>query len=68
MGFLAFGILMIVVGVILAFTNVLGLGGLGDSFVWVGWICLGIGIILAILHFVMGPRRTVVERETRRTI
>lgn len=69
MGFLAFGILLIVAGVLLAFTNALGLGGLGDTFVWLGWICLGIGVILAILHFVMGPRRTtVVERDYRRTL
>lgn len=68
MGFLAFGILLIVVGVLLSFTNLLGLAGLGGSLQWIGWICLGIGVILAILHFVMGPRRTVVEREYRRTI
>lgn len=68
MGFLAFGILLIVVGVVLSFTNLLGLAGLGGSLAWIGWICLGIGVILAILHFIMGPRRTVVERETRRTL
>ena len=67
MGFLALGILLIVVGVLLAFTNALGFAALGGTLVWLGWICLGIGIILAILHFVMGPRRTtVVEREYRR--
>ena len=54
------------IGVILAFTNLLGFAALGGTLVWLGWICLGIGVILAILHFVMGPRRTVVEREYRR--
>ena len=67
MGFLAFGIVLILVGIVLAFTNVLGFAALGGTLVWLGWICLGIGVILAILHFVIGPRRTtVVEREYRR--
>jgi hypothetical protein len=66
MGFLSLGIVLILIGIVLAFTNALGFAALGGSLVWLGWICLGIGIILAILHFVMGPRGTVVEREVRR--
>lgn len=66
MGLLAFGIVLILVGIVLSFTNVLGLAGIAGSLVWLGWICLGIGVLLAILHFVMGPRRaTVVERRYR---
>lgn len=57
MGLLAFGIVLIVLGVILAATNLLGFAALGGTLVWLGWICLGIGIVLAILHFLMGPRR-----------
>ena len=68
MGFLTFGIVLILVGVVLAFTNALGFASLGASFVWIGWICLGIGVILAILHFAMGGalrRTTVIERRGR---
>lgn len=70
MGFLALGILLIVVGVVLAFTNAFGFAGLGGTLVWLGWISLGIGVLLAILHFVMGPRRSgyVVEREYHRPL
>lgn len=70
MGFLTFGIVLILVGVVLAFTNALGFAALGGTFVWIGWICLGIGVILAILHFAMGGSRrtTVVEREYRRPL
>jgi amino acid transporter len=67
MGFLSLGIVLIVVGILLAFTNLMGFAALGGALVWLGWICIGIGIILAILHFVLAPRRTtVVEREVRR--
>lgn len=66
MGFLALGIVLIILGVVLSFTNLFGFAGLGGSLVWIGWICIGIGLVLAILHFVMGPRRTtVVERRYR---
>lgn len=67
MGFLAFGIVLILVGIVLAFTNALGFAALGGTLVWLGWICLGIGVILAILHFAMGGTRrtTVIERRGR---
>lgn len=67
MGMLGVGILLIVLGVLVAATNAFGLAEIGATFVWLGWICLAIGVVLAILHFAMGPRTTVIERE-RRTI
>ena len=65
MGLLAFGIVLILIGVVLAATNLLGLAILAGPLVWLGWVTLGIGVILAILHFALGPRRTVIERERR---
>lgn len=67
MALLGLGILLVVVGLIMAFTNVFGFAGLGGSLIWLGWVVFAVGVVLAIIHFVMGPRRgTVIER--RRTI
>ena len=60
MGLLAFGILLVIIGLALGVTNFLGLGLLADEFWWIGWLIFGIGLILAIVHMAMGPRRTVV--------
>ena len=65
MALLGLGILLVIVGLLLSFTNALGLAGLGDEFVWIGWIVFGVGLLLAIIHFVMGPRRTVVYERRR---
>ena len=67
MGLLTLGIVLVLVGLILAFTNVLGFAGLGSAFVWVGWLCVAIGVVLAIVHLVAG-RRTVVVGDRRRGI
>lgn len=52
MRFLELGIVLLLIGVVLSFTNVLG--GLGGGLMYVGWICLAVGLILAIVHFVGG--------------
>jgi hypothetical protein len=68
MGMMAFGILLVVVGLVLAFTNVLGLAELAQPLVWLGWVCLAIGIVLALIYAFGARRRDViVERDyTRR--
>lgn len=68
MGMMALGIVLVVVGLILAFTNVLGLAELAQPLVWLGWVCVAIGIVLALIY-AFGARRTggtVIEREYRR--
>lgn len=65
MGLLALGIVLILLGIIFSFTNLLGLAGLGDNIQWLGWVVLAIGVILAIVHFVMAPRREVVYERRR---
>ena len=68
MALLTFGILLVVLGLILAFTNAFGIGAIGGTLMWLGWICVGIGVILAVVHFVTAGRRrdVVVEHEYRR--
>lgn len=70
MGMLALGIVLVLVGLVLAFTNVLGLATLAQPIIWLGWVCVAIGIVLAVLYFVGGARRrdVVVEREYRRPL
>ena len=59
MRLLILGITLIVIGLLLSFTGIVPLGG---ALTYVGWIVLAIGVVLAILHFVMGPRGTVIDR------
>lgn len=67
MGMMAFGILLVLVGLVLAFTNVLGLAELSQPLIWLGWVCVAIGVVLALIYLVAGRRRdVVVEREYRR--
>ena len=67
MGMLAFGIVLLVLGVVLSATNFLGLAELSGPFVWIGWVAIAIGLVLAILHFVTaGTRRTDTVIEERR--
>lgn len=65
MGLLALGILLVVVGLILSFTNAMGFAPLGDNLVWLGWVVFAVGVILAVIHFVMAPRRDVVVERRR---
>jgi hypothetical protein len=65
MGLLALGIVLILVGILFSFTNLLGLAGIGDNLQWLGWVVLAIGVVLAIVHFVMAPRRDVVVERRR---
>lgn len=68
MGMMAFGILLVVVGLLLAFTNALGLAELAQPLVWLGWVCVAIGVVLALIYAFSGRTRrdVVVEREYRR--
>lgn len=68
MGMMALGIVLVVVGLLLAFTNLLGLATLAQPLIWLGWLCLAIGIVLALVSLVAGRRRegVVVERHYRR--
>jgi protein-S-isoprenylcysteine O-methyltransferase Ste14 len=69
MGLLALGIVLILLGIVFSFTNLLGLAGIGDNLQWLGWVVLAIGVILAIVHFVTaGRRRDEVVVERRRGI
>lgn len=66
MGLLAFGIVLLVVGIVLAFTNLLGLAALAAPLTWLGWVAIALGLVLAILHFVTAGRRDEVVVEERR--
>lgn len=68
MGLLTLGVVLVLVGLIMAFTNVFGFAGLGGSLMWIGWVLVALGVILAIVHLVMGPRRRAVVYERRRGI
>lgn len=62
MGLLSLGIILVLVGLVLAFTNLFGFAGLGGGLMWLGWILLAIGVILTIVHMVAGRRAVVYER------
>jgi hypothetical protein len=70
MALLTLGILLILIGIVLSFTNAFGFAGLAGSLVWLGWICIGLGIVLAILHLFTRRRvgTTVVERRRYREL
>ena len=51
MGLIWLGILLILAGILLSV--VLPVAG---AIVYVGWIVLAIGVVLAILHFIVRPR------------
>jgi len=66
MALLGLGILLVIVGIVLSFTNAFGFAGLGGSLVWLGWVCIGLGILLAIVHLFTRRRSgVVVERRYR---
>lgn len=65
MGLLTLGVILVLVGLIMAFTNVFGFAGLGGSLMWVGWVLIAVGVILAIVHLVARPRRDVVYERRR---
>lgn len=62
MGLLSLGVILVLVGLVLAFTNLFGFAGLGGGLMWLGWVLIAIGVILAIVHVVMGRRPVVYER------
>lgn len=69
MGMMTFGILLVVIGLILAFTNALGLAALSQPLIWLGWVSVAIGVVLALIYAVTArsrDREVVVEREYRR--
>ncbi|MCA1812661.1 MAG: hypothetical protein LC624_01770 [Halobacteriales archaeon] len=53
MGFIWLGIVLIVLGVLLGFTGLFPLGG---ALANIGWLLIIVGVILAVLHFIAGPR------------
>jgi hypothetical protein len=53
MGLIWLGIVLIVLGVLLSFTGLFPVGG---ALANIGWLLLLVGIVLAVLHFVVGPR------------
>lgn len=55
MGFLAFGIFLLVVGLGLSVTTV-------PSLVWAGWACLALGSVLLVIDLAVGPRRAGARR------
>lgn len=66
MGLLGLGVVILLVGLLLAATNWLGLGIVADEFWWIGWAVFAVGVVLAILSYVMTPRRDAVVYERRR--
>lgn len=73
MGMMALGILLVVLGLVLAVMNLFRLAELSAPVTWLGWPSLVIGIILALIDGVTSRRVTsrrvtdvVVEREYRR--
>jgi hypothetical protein len=49
MGLIGLGIALILIGLILGLTGAFGLGGV---LVWIGWLMLIVGVILAIVYAV----------------
>lgn len=68
MGMMTLGVVLVVVGLVLAFTNLLGLAELAQPLIWIGWVVLAIGVVLALVSLATRGRRrdVVVEREYRR--
>lgn len=56
MGLIRLGIVLIIVGVLLSITGLFDFGG---TLQYLGWIVLGIGVVLAILHYATGGRASV---------
>lgn len=50
-GDLAFGLFLLLLGVVVASTGT-------GSFFWAGWISIAFGAILLVAHVAVGPRRT----------
>lgn len=50
MGFLAFGIFLLLVGLALSVTPI-------GFLIWAGWICIALGAILIVAHLAIGPKR-----------
>lgn len=57
MGLLGTGIALVVIGLLLALFGFFGVGGVVQT---IGWVVLGLGVVLAIIHALSGAtRRTV---------
>lgn len=52
MGYLAFGVFLLFVGTVLAVSG-------SPLLLGAGWVCLGLGAVLAVVHFAIGPARRV---------
>lgn len=53
MGLIGLGIALVIVGLLLGLTGFLGIASI---FQYIGWILLGIGVILAIVHYATAAR------------
>lgn len=54
---LGLGIALLVIGAILSFLPIFGVA-IGGPLMWLGWILVLVGIVLAIWHFVTGRTAT----------
>lgn len=58
MGFLAFGILLLLLGGALALADLFPPGPLLYPLLYTGWILLALGTTLVVIHVAVGPPRT----------
>lgn len=56
MNVIGWGIALVVLGLLLTFTNVFGFVA-GVPLLWLGLLLVGVGIVLGIVHFVTGGAR-----------
>lgn len=49
-GYLAFGVFLLFLGTVLAVSG-------NPVLLWAGWVCFGLGAVLAVAHVAVGPRR-----------
>lgn len=57
MGFLAFGILLLLLGGVLALADLLPPGPLLSPLIYTGWLLLALGTTLVVIHVAVGPPR-----------
>lgn len=65
-GFLAFGILLLLVGGALALADLLPPGPLLGPLIYTGWTLLALGTTLVIVHVAVGPPRGPGSGEAQR--
>ena len=63
MGFLAFGILLLLLGGTLALADLFPRGPLLGPLIYTGWTLLAVGTTLVIVHVAVGPSRPPMSHE-----